>query len=770
MKHQSYVIGEWRLDPGLDQVRRGAECVPLQRKTVELLTFLARHPREVLSRDEILRGVWGDTIVSDSVIYWNINQLRSVLESDPDERQYIETVPRRGYRLVAPVREVEGDALPLPGWRRHRKQMLAGVGIAVLTVLLVLIPRKPTITEVDTSSLAVLPFVNMTQSEANEQLADGLTEELLNTLANVEGLRVIARTSSFYFKGRDEDIREIAETLGVSHVIEGSIRRSGDRIRVTAQLIDARTGHHQWSRTYDRPEGDFLDLQADIAVQVANTLQLHFPASHEQWLVRADQVPEEANRLYAEARRAWDGPARGPAAARHAQTLLERALELEPAHALALSALGRSYVLMISLFGLEPEDNIRKAREVLARMEAAGYEDLADYHLIDAVASRHEMSAYGVTPERLEHVESAYEQAMARNPNDVIIPLSYAIHARRLGDMQKAEKLLEHAALLDPLDVGVNLQLARVHSATGRERDAVQRARALTLHHPGSPLAYTTLSEILASLGRFDEAIEALTLAPVLDEDNALMFRYRATFLAMGDMASAAEWIIRSGAEPDEQALLIGLEGDWRRASREMARLVRNQPFVPSRTREWAGDAAFLANRPVQARFHYEAAAPEFVDDPEAPISQLNYRRSLKLSAAWLRTGEEERARHLLRRLDAWLQSHHRTGYEGHATTYAESLALQERYEEAVTELNLLFDMGWMQLAGPWAQGWFGQPSPLLAALEQNPEYRALSARSEAHLARMRERAKRATSRLTAQHFGPPRPGTPAVLNPRRGQ
>lgn len=770
MKHQNYLIGEWRLDPGLDRVWRGTESIPLQRKTVELLIFFARHPGEVLSRGEILEGVWGETIVSDSVIYWNINQLRSVLESDEDGSRYIETVPRRGYRLVAPVREVASG--PVAAWpASHRRiSLLASVAVLLVAALTFWTTRDSPVSPAHSSSLAVLPFVNMTENEENEHLADGLTEELLNTLANVEGLRVIARTSSFYFKGRDEDVRDIAKALGVSHVIEGSLRRVGDRIRVTAQLIEADTGQHRWSRTYDRVPGDWLDLQADIALQVANTLQVHFTPAHRQWLARVERVPDEASRLYAEARRVWDGPARGPAAAAHAQALLERALELEPAHAPALAALGRSHVLMISLFGLEPEENIRKARAVLVRMEAAGYEDLADYYLIDAVASRHEMSAYGVTPERLQHIELAYEQAMARNPNDVVIPLSYAIHARRLGDMQRAAELLEHAALLDPLDVGVNLQLARVHSAT-REEDAVRRARALVVHHPESPLAYTTLAEILASLGRFDEAIAVLLQAPVLEGDNVLMFRFRATYLAMGDRASAMDWIVRSGATPDEQALMFGLKGDWQLAHREMERLIRNQPSVPPRTREWAADAAFLAGNYTQARFQYEAAAPEFVDDADAPITQLNYRRALKLSAAWLQTGEEERALRLLQKLDTWLQGHHRMGYEGHTTSYAESLALQQRFEEAIGELEALFEEGWKQLAGPWAQDWYGEASPLLATLDRDPRYRALVARSEQHLAAMRERANRSMTERTAQHDAEARSSVrPPGLSPRRAR
>ena len=336
-------IGDWRVDPELDQLSREGRTIRVEPRTMQLLLYLAAHAGRVIDVQQLLDSVWSNVVVTQGSVYQAVAELRRILGDDREHPSYIENLPRRGYRLIAPVapwtqadggaplnstpapagssqmsnapspaelRSASGGpdrpattgtdavaaASPLPAGRLRRNAVLGGIALAAVIVAGVAldafwrvhhmpvtgvrvagkteVPVTPATFAPPPHSIAVLPFVNMSGDPSQEYFSDGLTEELLNDLARINELQVAARTSAFSFKGKDTDISTIARKLNVASVLEGSVRRSGHTVRVTAQLNNAVTGYHLWSQTYDRDLGDVLKLQTEIASAVASALKV----------------------------------------------------------------------------------------------------------------------------------------------------------------------------------------------------------------------------------------------------------------------------------------------------------------------------------------------------------------------------------------------------------------------------------------------------------------------------------------------------------------
>jgi TolB-like protein len=228
-----YEFAEFRVDVSKRLVTKGGNPIPLTPKVFDTLVYLVRHGGTVIEKDELMREIWPDAVVEENNLTQNVSTLRQALGEAGGDRRYIVTVPGRGYRFAARVR---GSA--------------AAIGAAASQ---------------GSSAIAVLPFVNMSADPENEYFCDGLAEELINALSKIEELKVAARTSAFTFKGRDARVADIGQVLGVNVILEGSVRRSGDRLRVTAQLIDVSSGYHLWSERYDREMRDVFAMQDDIA-------------------------------------------------------------------------------------------------------------------------------------------------------------------------------------------------------------------------------------------------------------------------------------------------------------------------------------------------------------------------------------------------------------------------------------------------------------------------------------------------------------------------
>ena len=302
-------IGDWCVNPTSGQISRDGETARLEARTMRLLTCLADHAGEVVSIDDLLNQVWSGIAVSSDSVYQAVASLRRLLGDDPKQPTYIATVPRLGYRMVATVSPwVEEPAIPIaqanaltvnlvpseiealdlattnvPNLGLPRRALWAIGAVICLAVAVVFLPRAhtanlhhaelPVTTPVQVQkSIAVLPFSDLTEGMKEGEFADGMTEELIDKLSKLPGLHVPSPTSTFYYRDKEMPVADIAKALGVMYVLDGSVRKSGTRVRVAARLVQANNGYVIWTETYDRPFHDLLMVQDDIAGEVTKAL------------------------------------------------------------------------------------------------------------------------------------------------------------------------------------------------------------------------------------------------------------------------------------------------------------------------------------------------------------------------------------------------------------------------------------------------------------------------------------------------------------------
>jgi TolB-like protein len=258
---------------------------------MRLLVCLAERPGEVVSIDDLLSAAWVGVNVSPDSVYQAVASLRRLLGDDPKRPTYIATVPRLGYQMVANVAPWNENAIAetvtvprtngsrLRGWQWAA--LAAGAcGVVVIAALVVhsrtvrLKQSQEASVAIQQNSIAVLPFLDLTEEMTEEPFADGMTEELIDKLSKIPGLRVPSPTSSFYFKGKQVSVADVAKALGVTYVLDGSVRKSGKMVRVAARLVRADNGYIMWTDTYDRPFDDLVMVQDDIAGEVAKALRL----------------------------------------------------------------------------------------------------------------------------------------------------------------------------------------------------------------------------------------------------------------------------------------------------------------------------------------------------------------------------------------------------------------------------------------------------------------------------------------------------------------
>jgi TolB-like protein/DNA-binding winged helix-turn-helix (wHTH) protein len=314
-------IGAWCVNPASGQISRDGETARVEVRTMRVLLCLAEHAGEVVSIDDLLNRVWPDVTVAPDSVYQAVASLRRLLGDDPKQPTYIETVPRLGYRMVATVSPWAEQAVgangasrasdnghlapgaidePRRAWRPRASLLWAAVALLSLALVGAFLfygkltrnnqVASPAITSPPQKSIAVLPFLDLTDAMSEEPFADGMTEELIDKLSKIPDLRVTPPTSSFYFKAKlwprshgtpQVTVSEVAKMLGVTYVLDGSVRKSGGRLRVDARLIRADNGYVVWSEIYDRPFNDILMVQDDIAGEVAKALTTSIEARPE---------------------------------------------------------------------------------------------------------------------------------------------------------------------------------------------------------------------------------------------------------------------------------------------------------------------------------------------------------------------------------------------------------------------------------------------------------------------------------------------------------
>ena len=464
---QVYEFGDFRLDAGKRLLWRADAHVPLTPRVFETLLYLVEHHDTVLDKERLMEAVWPDSIVEENNLTQNISTLRRVFGETPGSHHYIVTVPGRGYRFVADVKMYEADAGPplqriseaaiAPAQHRaeegpsrgqpNRRSSLRPIGLVTAAVLVTTVvalffwrgrtqnppvaPAQPSRIVLPEKSIAVLPFANLSDDKENAFFAEGVQEDILTALAKFADLKVISRTSvASYVAGPHRNLREIGQELGVANILEGSVRRAGGKVRVTAQLIETRTNTHLWAETYDRELADVFAIQSDIAQRIATALQTKLAPEEKARLDARPTANSEAYVLYLTARGTEDSV--------EAEKIYLQVIALDPGFALAYAQAS------ILNSGFSVEDRARKAKARALAEEALRLSPtLGEAHMALGLCLYWGEKQYDAALKE-------FEIAAATSPNNAEIYSYIGGIYRRQGRWRESIASFERALSLDP--------------------------------------------------------------------------------------------------------------------------------------------------------------------------------------------------------------------------------------------------------------------------------------------------------------------------------
>ena len=719
----------WRVSFESGEITRAGNTHRLQDQPLQILDELIQHPGQVVSREQLIARLWPTGVVEfDTGLNTAMRKLRIALGDDADTPRYIETIPRKGYRFIAPL---EPEPKPDLVDRRHTlpteyvptsfetgavigrrksdqraplKRLAWGFGSVVAAVVLsVVVWRMPgelfrsEVPAVDLPTIVVLPLVDMSLEQNEQALCDGLTEELSNWLAHIPTLRVVARTSAFAFKGKNTDVREIARLLGATHVLEGSLRRSGTEMRITIQLIEGVGGLHIWSRSFDLPLGDIFLIEDTVSRSVAEQLHLSLSAATaEQWAQRQPEVME-AYELYLlgrarQRKRTADDNLK-------AAEFFRRAVAADPRYALAQVGLAETLLNGLSL-NRAPLEDVKAEAEPLINRALAISPNLPDALAVKGWLLSEEFKFAEAMP--------VLKRAIAENPNlaqahrylgDLydrradpksalnhfstaasLDPLDFISHVFRcqvlvdLGDLAEADKACRRARELDFTNMWGPLATSFIARARGNTVDAARwlyEARKLA---PTDEWLADQIVDLLLTQGKLSEAHALVRELPGADGFFARAREARVVLAESGpqglknwlEVGKASE-LANSGAELTELARLQYLAGDSNAAS---ATLAHAQRILPLSTADLFDGG--------QIRHEYSAAL---------------FHAGIALKGG----GDQARAQELLSRLDQMLATYETNGGQHYGLYFlrAASLATQGKNAEAQAALDKAWQRGW---------------------------------------------------------------------------
>jgi TolB-like protein/DNA-binding winged helix-turn-helix (wHTH) protein/Flp pilus assembly protein TadD len=521
---------------------RDSDPVPITPKAFDVLAYLVEHAGQVVSQDELLRALWPETFVNPEVLRKYILEIRKALGDRPNNPEFIATLPKRGYRFVAPVTDESAAELPdvappdvtgeqgteeygmeendaperAPSAREtssgnHWSWILVVISMAVIVAAAIaghfwLVRHRANTPALRNNSIAVLPFADISPAKDQEYFSDGLAEQLINDLAKVPGLKVIGRSSAFQFKGKNEDERDVGRKLGVANVLEGSVRREGDHVRITTELIKADDGFQLWSQSYDREIKDIFAVQDEIAQAATEALQVKLLGTNGPPAASSPRsTSPEAYQAYLQANY-FLGRGTGKEDVGKALAYADTAIRLDEGYGPAW-ALRASVQNMMAEEGLtNVTEGFRKARDDAERAIALDPASASAYLALARTQIYHDWD--------WDTADTCLTKAAALEPGNAEVPRMRSYLSRALGNLNQAVELYEEAVALDPLRANSRLGLGYLLYMAGRYDEAqVQLQKALDLN-PRAAFAHADLGKILIAEGKPQQALAEIEKEP----------------------------------------------------------------------------------------------------------------------------------------------------------------------------------------------------------------------------------------------------------------
>jgi TolB-like protein/DNA-binding winged helix-turn-helix (wHTH) protein len=556
-----YQVDDLIIDLAPRRVRRAETVIPLKALSFDLLVALVRAAPNLVSFEQLSERVWPGLVVTPETIVQRVKLLRSALGDDPHAPRYIEGVRGRGYRMVAEVRPLtEGHgASESIGRLKDKKEeeipsahtsVAAPGAVAVsfpsaapptsrtaasalgprgwiggaLIILAVLAAswaitryrgaskpaeRTSVVVSPVIHSLVVLPLENLSGDKEQEYFADGMTDALTTDLAQIGSLRVISRTSAMHFKGSKETLPQIGRDLQVDAVVEGTVARGENRVRVTAQLVEAGSDHHLWARTYERDLKNVLALQDEIAQDITEQIRVKLTPKERSLLMQVHAVDPEA---YDASLRGWYWSNQlTPEGERKALDYFQKAIAKDPGYALAYAGVADSFLKLSFTGGIPLKEAFPKAREAAVKALVLD-PSLAEAHAVLATVKFHNDWDWS-------GAEAEHKQATALSPNYATAHFGYSCYLVAMGRLDEAMKEIERARDLDPFSVPITWWLGQALYHARRYDDALRQDRRGLEMYPDNALFYDAMADVYEQKKMFGEAFAARQQALSLEND-----------------------------------------------------------------------------------------------------------------------------------------------------------------------------------------------------------------------------------------------------------
>jgi TolB-like protein/DNA-binding winged helix-turn-helix (wHTH) protein/Tfp pilus assembly protein PilF len=531
-------FGPFELNPSGRELLKNGMKIKLRGQPYLILELLLNRAGEVVTRNEIREKLWSaDTFVDfEHGLNTSVKKLRQVLCDSAETPRYIETVPRLGYRFIAPVEEsvpagtksppavpaiaaeaVAPDSPAIEVLQSAPKSSFTfarrGFAVAVVALIFIVVllktrshwPFAPShaVTAKQFTSMAVLPLENLSNDPSQEYFADGMTAELISDLAQIGSLRIISRTSAMHFKGSHEPLQQIARELNVDAVVEGSVLRAGERVRITAELTDAHSDRNLWSNSYERDQHDVLALQREVALAIAQQVKATLTSQERTALTTARPVNVGAYEAYLQGRFYLNE--RTPDALTSGVAYLQQAIAKDPDYALAYAGLADGYGLLASY-------DVRPAMEMMPKAKEAALHAL---QLDDALAEAHTSLAviqWGFDWD-LPEAEKSFKRALELAPGYAAAHHGYALYLSSLGRNDEAFAEMKQAESLDPLSPLIGTNVAWCFYLAHQYDQAIQQARKTLQQYPNFSAAHEVLGQAYAEQAMPQDAVAELQKA-----------------------------------------------------------------------------------------------------------------------------------------------------------------------------------------------------------------------------------------------------------------